>query len=71
MYDIIFTYIYIYTVRCLGSPGQKCVSKDNNMKNVVFTVAKRGFWHAALESKTCTCADQFFFVREVASRVMS
>ena len=40
--------IYRYTVRCLGSPGQKCVSKDNNINNVVFALAKRELLHVAL-----------------------
>ena len=43
--------IYRYTVRCLGSPGQKCNSKDNNMITVVFAVAKRELLHVALYRK--------------------
>ena len=52
--------IYRYTVRCLGSPGQKFVSKDNNMKNVVFAVAKRELLHVALYRKNVLLRGLFF-----------
>ena len=62
--------IYRYTVRCLGSRGQKCVSKDNNIKNVVFAVAKRELLHVALKRKNVLLRGCIFFVRAVASPFM-
>ena len=53
--------IYRYTVRCLGSPGQKCVCNDNNMKNVVFAVAKRELLHVALCGGGVLLRGLFFF----------
>ena len=51
----------IYTVRCLGSPGQKCVTNDNDMKNVVFAVAKGKFLHVALYCKNVHLRGSIFF----------
>ena len=48
-------------VQCLGSPGQKCVCNDNNMKNVVFAVAKRELLHVALYRKNVLLRGLFFF----------
>ena len=60
--------IYRYTVRCLGSPGQKC--KDNNMNNVAFAVAKSELLHVALYRKNVLLRGLFFFVRAVTSPFM-
>ena len=64
-------HIYIYTVRCLGSPGQKCVSKDNNMKNVVFAVAKRELLDVVLYSKNVHLRGSIFFRPHGRSPLMS
>ena len=59
-----------YTVPRLGSPGQKCVCKDNNMKNVVFAVAKCKLLHVALYRKNVLLRRLFLFVRAVPSPFM-